>query len=145
MPDSSEQTFPLPEPTRYTQPFWEACQQHALEVPECLHCGHLFLPGGPVCPACWSTELGAKSVSGKGQVFTYTVYRHSYHPALKTPYVVALVELAEGPRLITNIVGCPPGDVEIGMAVQVQFEREGEFVLPRFIPIDKHPEESHHG
>jgi len=145
MTNSSEQVFPLPEPSRYTRPFWEACQRRVLEVPACNDCGHLFLPGGPVCPACWSTNLGATEVSGNAEVFTFTVYHHSYHPALKTPYVVALVELAEGPRLISNIIGCAPAEVEIGMAVRVQFECEGEFVLPRFVPINQEREDSHHG
>ena len=131
----NENAFSLPEPSRYTQPFWDACQREVLEVPVCLSCGHLFLPGGPVCPKCWSVEIGSKAVSGDGEVFTFTVYHHSYHPALKTPYVVALIELAEGPRMISNVVGCAPEDVEIGMAVKVQFEREEEFVLPRFTPV----------
>ena len=135
MTDPNEIAFPLPEPNRYTQPFWDACQRSALEVPACQCCGKLFLPGGPVCPACWSTDIGARPVSGIGEVFTFTVYRHSYHPALKIPYVVALIELAEGPRLISNIVGCAPEDVEIGMAVTVQFEREGDFILPQFSPV----------
>jgi len=64
---------------------------------------------------------------------------------LKTPYVVALIELTEGPRLISNIVGCAPEDVEIGMAVRVQFEREGDFTLPRFVPINHEHEELRNG
>jgi hypothetical protein len=141
----SENIFPLPEPGPYTRPFWDACQRGVLEVPVCLDCGQLFLPGGPVCPACWSTNLQPQPVSGEGEIFTFTVYRHSYHPALETPYVVALIELAEGPRLISNIVGCAPGDVEIGMAVRVKFQREGEFALPRFVPIGHEEEDGRHG
>ncbi len=98
-----------------------------------------------MCPGCWSTGIGVKAVSGDGEVFTFTVYRHSYHPALKTPYVVALIELVEGPRLISNVVGCVPEDVAIGMAVRVQFECEGEFVLPRFVAIGQEREGIHHG
>lgn len=135
MTHTSDIAFPLPEPGPYTQPFWDACQRSSLEVSACTDCGKLFLPGGPVCPDCWSTDIEARPVSGTGEVFTFTVYRHSYHPALKIPYVVALIELVEGPRLISNIVGCAPEDVEIGMAVKVQFEREGDFILPRFVPI----------
>jgi len=145
MSDTNEHPFPLPVPGRYTQPFWDACQRGVLEVPACLDCGRMFLPGGPVCPACWSSKLDLRPVSGNGEVFTFTVYRHSYHPALKTPYVVALIELTEGPRLISNIVGCAPEDVEIGMAVRVQFEREGDFTLPRFVPINHEHEELRNG
>ena len=145
MSDLRENAFPLPEPNRYTHPFWDACQRRVLEVPACRNCGQPFLPGGPVCPGCWSTDIGVKAVSGDGEIFTFTVYRHSYHPALKTPYVVALIALVEGPRLISNIVGCAPEEVEIGMAVRVQFECEGEFVLPRFVPIGQERESIHHG
>jgi len=145
MSSSNDNAFPLPEPNRYTQPFWDACQRGVLEVPACLDCGQLFLPGGPVCPSCWSADITTKPVSGDGKIFTFTVYRHSYHPALKIPYVVALVELTEGPRLISNIVDCAPEDVDIGMAVRVKFEREGEFVLPRFAPISQQQKELHHG
>lgn len=145
MTHSDDISFPLPEPNHYTQPFWDACQRGALEVPACASCGKLFLPNGPVCPECWSTDIGVKPVSGNGEVFTFTVYRHSYHPALKIPYVVALIELEEGPRLISNIVSCAPENVEIGMAVRVQFEREGDFVLPRFAPIAHQEEENPDG
>ena len=140
-----DHTFPLPEPSRYTKPFWDACQRRVLEVPNCLACERLFLPGGPVCPNCWSSNLGVQPLSGDGEVFTFTVYRHSYHPAFKTPYVVVLIELAEGPRLISNMVGCAPEDMEIGMAVRVQFESEGDFILPRFVPINYKTEGICHG
>ncbi|MBT4519233.1 MAG: hypothetical protein HOC23_04440, partial [Halieaceae bacterium] len=142
--DSGENAFPLPQPSRYTQPFWDACQREELEVSACLDCHQLFLPAGPVCPQCWSSNMSAMTVSGAGEVFTFTVYRHSYHPALKTPYVVALVQLVEGPRLISNIVGCAPEKVKIGMRVQVQFEKEGEFVVPRFIPRERNERENYH-
>ena len=105
MPEQNDIDFPFPEPGRHTRPFWEACQRDVLEVAACLDCGHLFLPPGPVCPACWSNRVDARAVSGRGEVFSFTVYRHGYHPAFETPYVVALVQLSEGPRLITNITG----------------------------------------
>ncbi len=131
---SDEPAFPLPKPDKYTQPFWDACQRRVLEVVACRDCGQLFLPGAPICPECWSTSLEAQPVSGAGEVFTFTVYRHQYHPSFEVPYVVALIELAEGPRLISNVVGCDPGAVCIGMSVQVQFDRIGDFLLPRFAP-----------
>jgi len=73
-------------------------------------------------------------VSGDGRVFSYVVYRRTYHPAFPAPYVVALIELAEGPRLISNVIGCEPEDVEIGMAVEVTFRSAGDFELPCFMP-----------
>ncbi len=68
-------------------------------------------------------------------MYSFCVYRRSYHPALPAPYVVALVELAEGPRMISNIVGCAPEEVRIEMPVRVRFEDVADFALPRFEPL----------
>ncbi len=125
---------PLPQPDSLTRPFWEACRRRALEVQACEACDHLFLPFGPRCPRCWSSRLAVRSASGEGRVYTFGIYRRTYHPAIPAPYVVALVELSEGPRLISNIVGCAPENVQIGMAVRVRFTDVGESTLPRFEP-----------
>lgn len=138
---------PTLEPTTFTRPFWNACKRSVLEAARCKDCGHTFLPAGPICPRCWSSALAAQTLSGKGEVVTFTVYRQSYHPGLAVPYAVALVALEEGPRFISNIVGCAPEAVRIGMAVRVRFDREGDYVLPRFVPAEEpargktHPQE----
>jgi hypothetical protein len=88
-----------------------------------------------VCPKCWSQDLGTKPVSGSGEVFSFVIYRRTYHPAIPAPYVVAIIELIEGVRLVSNVIGCDPEEVIIGMPVQVVFEQESDFLLPRFIPI----------
>jgi len=67
-------------------------------------------------------------------VWSFAVYRRTYHPGMPAPYVVALVELDEGPRVISNVVGCPPEEVAIDMPVVVTFETAGDFALPRFVP-----------
>ena len=82
---------PLPQPDALTAPFWDACRRGVLEVSECEECRHLFLPPGPRCPKCWSTRLAARPVSGRGRVFSFVVYRRTYHPGMPAPYVVALV------------------------------------------------------
>ena len=128
---------PIPEPDALTASFWEACQREVLEVSACADCDHLFLPPGPCCPRCWSRQLGTQSVSGRGRVFSFVVYRRTYHPGVPAPYVVALIQLEEGPRLVSNIVGCPIEAVEIGMRVAVCFEAEEGFKLPRFKPVDR--------
>ncbi len=127
---------PLPQPDALTAPFWEACRRGALEVSACEDCGHLFLPPGPCCPRCWSPRLAPQEVSGRGRVFSFAVYRRTTHPAIPAPYVVALVELDEGPRLISNIVGCAPEEVAVDMPVQLRFEEAGDFTLPRFAPVE---------
>jgi uncharacterized OB-fold protein len=128
---------PLPQPDALTRPFWEACRRRTLEVRCCESCRHLFLPPGPRCPRCWSERIAGRAVSGEGTVFSFAVYRRTYHPALPAPYVVALIELEEGPRLISNIVGCAPEAVAVGMPVRVRFDDVGEFTLPRFEPSDR--------
>lgn len=125
-------TPPLPQPDSLTRSFWEACRRRELQVSACADCGHLFLPPGPCCPRCWSSRVALRPVSGKGHVFSFAVYRRTYHAGMPAPYVVALVELDEGPRLISNVVGCAPEEVEIDMRVRVRFEGAGEFMLPRF-------------
>ena len=123
---------PLPQPDALTAGFWDACRGGTLEVPACQDCGHLFLPPGPCCPTCWSARLAPQEVSGRGRVFSFAVYRRTYHPGIPAPYVVALVELDEGPRLISNIVGCTPEEVTVDMPVELRFEDAGDFRLPRF-------------
>jgi uncharacterized protein len=130
----SELSIPLPSPDALTQPFWDACRERVLRVMQCASCEHLFLPAAPCCPCCWSDDLSMVDVSGDGRVFSYVVYRRTYHPAFPAPYVVALIELAEGPRLISNVIGCEPEDVEIGLAVEVTFRSAGDFELPCFMP-----------
>ncbi|MBL8538638.1 MAG: OB-fold domain-containing protein [Hyphomonadaceae bacterium] len=129
------------EPSKFTRPFWDACRRRVLQAASCKTCGHLFLPAGPVCPQCWSADLGAQALSGYGAVAAFTIYRQAYHPDYPVPYVVALIALKEGPRLISNVVGCAPEAVASGMKVIVRFEPRGELVLPLFAPaIAKGPE-----
>lgn len=100
----------------------------------CGDCGHLFLPPGPVCPRCWSDRLDRRQLSGDGEVATFTVYRQQYHPDFPPPYVLALIALREGPRLVSNVVDCAPEAVRIGMPVRLRWQRRGERVLPLFTP-----------
>lgn len=134
MSNDATTPYPVPEPTEFTRGFWDACQEKKLIVHVCNDCGHRFLPGAPNCPECWSAAISLQSVSGQGQIFSFAVYRRTYHPAIPAPYVVALIELVEGPRLVSNVVGCSPEEVEIGMPVEVLFEAEDGFMLPRFRP-----------
>lgn len=111
-----------------------AASERRLDATLCKACGHLFLPRGPVCPRCWSADLAARALSGRGNVATFTVYRQQYDPGFVPPYVIALIALAEGPRMISNVVGCAPESVHVGMPVRSRFERRGERVLVLFEP-----------
>jgi uncharacterized protein len=127
----------IPGMTELTAPYWNAAREGRLVVQECRSCGQLTHPPLPACPGCHATEPGWREVSGAGTVYTYTVVRHPTHFAFadQIPYVLALVELAEGPRLITGITGCPPDEVHVGMPVHVVFREVTEgTTLPYFEP-----------
>ena len=127
---------PTPLPDTVTAEFWEACGRHELRIQECQACRFRWLPGSVVCPRCWSDAVTWVASAGEGTVVSFAVYHRSYHPAFRplVPYVVAVVELAEGPRLVSNIVGTPPERVRVGMPVRVEFQPVGETALPVFRP-----------
>jgi uncharacterized OB-fold protein len=126
----------LPEITPDTEHFWTSGRRGALEILHCSRCAYWIHPPGPVCPRCLGTPE-PRPVSGDAAVHSYTVNHHPWTPGLEVPYVVAIVELAEqeGLRLITNIVGCPPEEVRIGMPVHVEFEPVEDVHLPLFRPV----------
>jgi uncharacterized protein len=134
----AEYLKPLPHPTPDSEPFWEACRRHSLEMQKCNACGQFWFPPGNRCVHCLSDAWDWKALSGKGSVVTFTVMRRAYHPGFSSdlPYTVAVIELQEGPRLISNVVDCAPEAVEIGMAVQVVFQdATPEASLPLFRPV----------
>ena len=117
--------------------FWKSGADGKLCFLRCTACAYYIHPPSPVCPACLCRELSPEPVSGGGVVHTYTVNHQPWIPGFEPPYVVAIVELDEQPglRLTTNIVGCTPDEVRIGMRVQVSFEDLGEDIhLPLFEP-----------
>ena len=130
----------LPQPTPESQPFWDACVRRELIVQQCNACGRLWLPPSNRCQHCWSEDVAWTPVSGHASLYSFTVYRRAYAPELvdQLPYVVAVVELDEGPRLITNIVGADPGDVRVGMPLEVVFDDIAEGVtLHAFRPRNR--------
>lgn len=138
----SKHAKPLPHPTEVTRPFWDAAKRHELQVQRCAACGtYVFYPR-EACAACLSTDLDWVRVSGRGTLYSYTIAEAPTHPGFvdEAPYVIAIVELAEGPRITTNIVGCPPGDVTIGMPVTAAFEDvNDEIALVKFRPAADAP------
>jgi len=135
---TGEYRKPLPHPTQTSRPFWEGAKAHELRLQRCRACGaHIFYPRA-VCPQCLSDDLEWVRASGRGHIYTYTVVRRPAHPAFQddVPYVLAIVELEEGPRLTTNIVGVAPEEVRIGMPVEAVFEDvTDEVSLPKFRPV----------
>ena len=129
----SEATHPrrvLPQPTPESQPFWTACARGELIVQRCNACGRFWFPPANHCQHCWSGDFTWRPVSGRGRLHSFTVFRRAYAAGLadQLPYIVGIVELEEGPRLITNVVGCEPGDVRVDMPLEVVFEDLAEGV-----------------
>jgi hypothetical protein len=128
---------PLPRPAPESMPFWEAAKNHRLELPRCNACGQFWFPPSQSCPHCLAADFAWTLVSGRGTVFSFVVFHRVYHPAYEgeVPYVVALIELQEGPRMLSNIVGIPPDQVRCDMAVKVVFDDVADGVaLPKFTP-----------
>lgn len=138
---------PLPQPTPETQHYWDGAKAGELRLQTCSSCDHTYFPPRPFCPSCGSRDVAVTKASGKGTLHSYVIH-HRELPGFSAPYAIAVVELAEGPRLMTNIVGCEPSEVEIGMPVEVDFaddfadkdatdlgEAGGSFAVPRFRPI----------
>ncbi|SHN18111.1 Zn-ribbon domain-containing OB-fold protein [Cryptosporangium aurantiacum] len=113
----------LPTPDDESRPYWDAAREGRLLVARCGACGRAHHYPRPFCPFCWSTEVAPERASGHATLYTHsTVYMNDLAPfAERLPYVAALVELEEGPRLMTNIVGCDPADLRIGMPLEADF------------------------
>jgi len=135
--DDKKYKKPLPRIDEESKGFWEACQRHELYVQRCRACGRRRYYPRAVCPACLSSNTEWVLSSGRGTVYTYTVTYQNQAPGFRDdlPYVLAYVELEDRVRILTNIVGCAPDDVKIGMPVEVLFDDvTPEVTLPKFKP-----------
>jgi uncharacterized OB-fold protein len=125
---------PLPVPDGDTRPYWDAAKRHELTIQRCTECGrHIFYPRS-ICPYCISSAIEWVHTSGRGTIYSYTVVHRA--PAQfvgDVPYVVALIDLEEGVRMMSNIPGALPPDVHIGANVEVMFDDvTAEITLPKF-------------
>lgn len=127
---------PLPVPNPETQAFWDACCRGELTAQQCNACNALQHYPRVHCTACGHKTLSQVPVSGTGTVVSFTINRVPVSEAFaaEVPYAVALVELTEGPTMMTNIVDCELEQIHIGMAVTATFEARGELQLPQFKP-----------
>lgn len=130
---------PLPAITEHSRPFWEAARQRRLELPRCDHCGTFHTYFEPWCNHCSREGVHWERLSGRGRIWANCRFHRMYFPGFDGPYNVAMVELDEGPRLMTNIVGTPNGTLDelpIGLPVQAVFEDVTEEVtLVKFRPV----------
>lgn len=133
----SDEQRPLPIPDPGTAPYWIGTREHKLKLPKCEDCGEVHFYPRTLCPHCGSARLTWIDACGRGSVYSYTVVHRPPSPAFKplVPYVVAVVALDEGPHMMSNIGGCSPADVHIGMAVEVAWEDlDPAATLPYFVP-----------
>jgi uncharacterized OB-fold protein len=128
---------PLPLADRDAQPYWDGTAQETLLLQRCGACQAYRHPPSPTCPRCFSADHAWVPASGSGTVYSFVVVRRAFNPAWEpdVPYVVAVVQLAEGPKLVTNIVNTPVENVAIGQPVTVTFDHVSDTVaLPKFQP-----------
>jgi uncharacterized OB-fold protein len=135
-PVAAREPYPLrPAVNDDTAFFWEGVRQGELRIQRCADCGELRHPPGPVCPACRSANRAYTVASGEGTVYSYVVHHHPPVPGRETPFVVAVVELPEGVRIVGNIVDCPPDGVGIGMSLRATYRAmDDELILPMWAP-----------
>ena len=125
-----------PQPTPETQHFWDGTKAGELRLQRCASCGKVYFPPRSFCPTCASREIGVFAASGKGRLYSYVIH-HRPVPGFTPPYAIAVVELDEGPRMMTNIVECSqtPEALVLDMAVEVAFEKlDDDITLPLFRP-----------
>lgn len=131
---------PIPRVTKELAPYFAAASRHQLVVQRCSGCGLLRFPPREICSQCWSRDAEWVPVSGRGELLSFYLMHQVYHPGFagEVPYPVVLVKLAEGPKLLSNLVDCPPGKIRIGLPVEVVFEKlSDEVTLPKFRPASR--------
>lgn len=132
----AESKRPLPEPTPETRHYWDGAKARELRLQRCDDCRHTYFPPRPFCPKCASRKVAVFKASGKAKLYSYVI-SHRPAPGFTPPYAIAVVELDEGPRLMTNIVGCPqtPEALQLDMALEITFETMNDAItLPLFKP-----------
>ena len=134
---SSRPRRPIPQPTPETAHFWEGARAGELRLQRCDGCSHVYFPPRPFCPSCASRSVSVFASTGRGKLYSYVI-NHRNHPAFDGPYAIAVVELDEGPRMMTNIVDSPqtPEALVLDMPLEVTFEPlSDEIHLPLFRPV----------
>jgi uncharacterized OB-fold protein len=128
-------SMPSPLANAATLPFWQAAAEHRLVVQRCTACGHTRLPPGPVCSECRSADADWKELSGRGEIYTYTVVHRPIAAGQQLPFVIAVIALEDsgGVRMISNVVDARPEEIGIGSRVELVWEdMSAELAIPRF-------------
>ena len=136
----SEARRPLPDTSELdTQAFWQGTRQHEFRYQQCANCGTIAWHPRRVCNGCTDSQLEWHVSKGEGEIYSFSVVRQSYHPFFRNmvPYAVAWVDLDEGPRFLTNVVGVedPSVDIRVGQRVKVDWEDHDGLAIPLVSPI----------
>jgi uncharacterized protein len=128
------QAGPVPHASSHvSRPFWEGCSSHELRYQRCAACGLANFPPTERCRQCLSEDISWQHGSGLGEIYSWTVVYRPVTPEFEPPYAPAIITLDEGYQMLTNVVGVPPEDLEVGMRVRVQFHATGPgATLPYF-------------
>jgi uncharacterized OB-fold protein len=129
--------MPPPMADGITLPWWQAAAEHRLLVQRCGSCGHSQLPPSPICSECRSEDTGWHEVSGRGELYTYTVVHRPIAAGQELPYVIGVISLegSGGVRMISNIVEVDPESLSVGMPLEVAWEdMSDDLAIPRFRP-----------
>jgi len=136
--DTARPAKPVPVVQPWAQPFWDATRQHRLLLQTCNVCKRPIHYPRIACPHCGADDLGWREASGRGTIYSYTVVESNAPSAFiaDMPYVVAVIRLAEGVQMLSNVVDCDPAGLRCDLPVEVTFERlNDEFTLPKFRPL----------
>jgi uncharacterized protein len=135
MSEASRPQRPRPPVTSDTAWWFEACLQHRLLIQRCTTCGVLRHPPEPACSKCQSFDWDTVEASGAGRVYSFVVNHHPQVAAFDYPFAIGLIELAEGTRLVSDVIGIEPGDITVGLPVEVVFvDHDPGLSLPAFRP-----------
>nr|WP_231626724.1 Zn-ribbon domain-containing OB-fold protein [Streptomyces apocyni] len=135
--------FDQPEVDAFTRPYWDAAASGQLLLRRCAACARAHHYPREFCPHCWSEDVAWEAASGRATLYTWSVVHRNDLPPFgtRTPYVAAVVDLAEGPRMMTEVVDCAEADLRIGMELEVTFRegggeerRDGEVAVAVFRP-----------
>jgi uncharacterized OB-fold protein len=133
----------IPVPTPETQPFWDGAAAGKLRIQRCTDCGAPYFYPRPLCPSCGSGNVEWFTASGDATLYSYVI-NHRPAPGFEeeAPYAIAVVQLAEGPRMMTSLVGVPatPEALVLDMRLRVAFEQRGDMALPVFTPAQAQQE-----
>ncbi len=137
---------PVPRPDPISHVYWQRLREGRFSYQSCRACGQCWLPPAPICPRCWATDTEFIDSAGYARLLTWATYHRAYDPAFadSLPYVVGLVELSEGPRLMAGIRCDDPTLLRVGVTLNLELEpRENGFLVPVFVPVLANKREGH--